>query len=45
MQFFWFQHCLFALCSYHELKQIGDLKGIIFNGGYLYIYLSFPCIS
>ncbi len=41
MQLFWFQHCYFALCSYHESKQNGDVKGIIFNRGYLYIYLSF----
>lgn len=38
MQLFWFQHCYFALCSYHESKQNGDMKGIIFNMGYLYIY-------
>lgn len=38
MQLFWFQHCYFALYSYHELKQNGDMKGIIHNR-VLYIYL------
>ena len=38
MQLYLFQHCYFALCSYHESKQNGDMKGITFDMGYLYIY-------
>lgn len=38
LQLFWFQHCYFALCSYEELKENGDMKGIIFNR-VIYIFI------
>lgn len=38
MQLFLFQHCYFALYSYHELKQNGDMEGIIYKVGIIFIY-------